>query len=263
MAGDPPLEFQPDDAAPPPQVFVRTFAVPPGAPWTQARAAQLEARHGAPLPLPDLMHRLRRQGGWTPGQAGQYAAFYIRRSDYRMPFETLVDVDGRAHRVSFGAKAQDLSRVRTLILAGVALAGLALLLAWAGLSALEARSDAANRLDALSHQVATRLRQGRQAEARSQTAAALARAQGQAAPAGAVIDDLDWLAHARAPESQILAVHWDHGLMAVESRGETPPVAGTDRELVRSAHPVRPGVWLWGIRRRGPANAQFDDGGRR
>lgn len=252
------LGFDPDasGAAPrpePPQVFVRTFVVPPGAPWVQGRAATLEVRHGAPLPLADLMHRVRRREGWRPGQAGRFAAFYIRRADYSMPFETIVDVDGDAFRIAFGANAQDFQRLRRLALAGLAAAVIAGLVASGGVAALNARADASGRLDTLSRQIDARLRQGRQIAAQADVMQALARAQGHTALSTQVLDDLDWLAHARTADAQILAVHWDHGLMVVESRGEASPVSASGREVVRAPRPARPGVWLWGVRQ--PASA--------
>src|SRR5688572_20809131 len=88
-------------AAAPPQVFVRTFSTPSGLPWEQARAARLDAEHGAPLPLRDLLHRVKRLSPWSPGAVGRYAVFYVRRRDYRGAFETTVDVDGQPVRVTF------------------------------------------------------------------------------------------------------------------------------------------------------------------
>jgi hypothetical protein len=66
-----------------------------------------------------------------------------------------------------------------------------------------------------------------------------------------VLADLQWLARARSPGARIVAIHWDHGLMALETRGgDAPPVATTEREVVRAPRQAQPGVWLWGIRRR-------------
>jgi hypothetical protein len=245
--GSPP-EAGPDDA--PPEVFLRTFVTPPGAPWTQARAAALEVRHGAPLPLGDLMHRVKRLEGWGPGRPARFAAFYIRRRDYRRPFETLVDVDGAPVRVAFGARAQHFGRLRSLALAGAAAALSVGLVASGTVAALNARAEVAGRLDTAARQIAVRLSQGRETAGRLETSRAIAQVQGHAGLPAEVLDDLEWLAHARTPEAQILAVHWDHGLLAVEARGEAAPVAATDREVVRAPRPLRAGVWLWGIRRR-------------
>ncbi len=259
------LDFDPgppqDVPTEPPQVFVRTFLVPPGAPWIQVRAASLEVRHGSPLPLADLMHRLKRREGWSPGQPGRFAAFYIRRSDYRSPFETVVDVDGEAFRVAFGANAPDLRRLRSLVVAGALMTVMLGLVALGVGTALTARADVDGRLDVLARQAAARAREGRQIQAQLQVGVALARAEGRAGLSSDVLDDLDWLSHARTAEVQILAVHWDHGLLAVESRGEATPIAATDRDVVRSPRPIKPGVWLWGVRRRS-VTAALPAGGR-
>jgi hypothetical protein len=248
----PPVLDAGDYVAPPapdaPQVFVRTFAVPPGMPWTQARAADLEVRHGAPLPLGDLMHRLKRREGWRPGQAGRFAAFYIRRSDFRAPFETTVDVDGETRRVAFGSKAQDLQRLRAVALGGAAAAVVLGLVVFGLTSALAARGDATGRLDSLAGRAEAQLRQADRIKAQTDVTRALGRAQGRAGLATDVLDDLDWLARGKAADAQILAVHWDHGLMAVESRGETTPVVATDRQVVRAPHAQTRGLALWGIR---------------
>jgi len=53
---------------------------------------------------------------------------------------------------------------------------------------------------------------------------------------------------ARTPDARIEALHWDHGLLAVEARGEYPPIAGSGPPPERSSKPVRPGVWLWGLK---------------
>ena len=78
-----------------PQVFARAIVTPPAPPWEQIRAANLEARHGAPLPLAELMHRVKRLSGWAPGRPGRFAVFYVRSKEFRSPFEAKVDVDGQ------------------------------------------------------------------------------------------------------------------------------------------------------------------------
>ena len=66
-------ERQISDTVEPPQVFVRVFQAPAGMPWEQGRAARLEARHGSPLPIADVMHQVKRLGAWSLGQPGRYA----------------------------------------------------------------------------------------------------------------------------------------------------------------------------------------------
>ena len=65
-------EAEPKAERPQPQVLVRVIVTPPGAPWEQARAAKLDAQHGAPLPISELIHQLRRLAPWAPGRPGRY-----------------------------------------------------------------------------------------------------------------------------------------------------------------------------------------------
>jgi hypothetical protein len=228
-------EDDPPKASAPPQVFVRTFGVPAGAPWVQSRAALLEARHGAPLPLTDLMHRLKRLESWRPSHPSRFAAFYIRRTDYRGPFETVVNVDGTSISVAFGGKKPSLTALRPALFAGLCAA---VVLALVGLTVsmtLSARQEAD-------------MRQAQQQQAQNAVSVAIDRARGQALRPAGVIEDLDWLARSRVADAQILAIHWDHGLLAIESRGEAPPLTASDRQLVRSPRHLRPGIWLWGMR---------------
>lgn len=232
-----------------PQVFVRTFAIPAGLPWDQGRAARLEARHGAPLPIVELNHRLKRMGGWAPGRAGQFAVFYVRKADVISAFETTVDVDGEPVRVAFGVSANRLPRLRALGV--IVAAGMAsvLLLGAAGVASLTARAQATQRLETLEATAAAKLRLARRAQAARDQSARLAKAQGQASEARDVLADLAWLAQAKTPDARIVAVHWDRGLIAIEARGPAAPVGTADRQVVRATRPVRPGVWLWGIAR--------------
>jgi hypothetical protein len=235
--------------APTPQVFVRTFATPPGLPWDQARAAQLDARHGAPLPISDLLHRVKRLDRWTPGRSGAFAVFYVRRRDFDRPFETTVDVDGQAVRVAFGMGAGQIKRARQvgltalIVIAAVAVVVTAVSRVW------QARSQNAEQLSTLEREAAARLSQAQKLDDHQHDDEALARLEGKSGLASDVAADLSWLAAAKTPDARIVAVHWDHGLLAVESRGEGAPVAAADRQVVKSQKPIRPGVWLWGIGR--------------
>src|SRR4051812_4519545 len=109
----PPERDEPAGAATP-QVFKRVIATPSGPPWRQVRAAQLEARHGAPLPIGELMFRLKRIAPWSLGQPGRFAAFYIRTREYRSAFEAIVDVEGTPVTVAFGASAKQGRQLQTL-----------------------------------------------------------------------------------------------------------------------------------------------------
>lgn len=242
-----PVDAEPAEAAAPPQVFTRTFNVPPGLPWDQSRAAALETRHGSPLPIHELLHRVRRLGRWAPGEPGRYAAFYVRRHDYAQPFETTLQVDGATLRVAFGSRGAQLQRLQPWLLGLAAAAGAAVLVGAPLWLAWTARSDAAARLERLETRLAARDRQARQLEAGRLQALAVSRASADLMTPADLLADLGWLARAKTPGARIVAVHWERGALAVEARGEAPPLAAFDRRLERSAQVLRPGVWLWGV----------------
>ncbi|HLZ77173.1 hypothetical protein [Phenylobacterium sp.] len=235
-----------------PMVFVRTIAVPAGLPWDQARAAQLEARHGAPLPIPEVMHRLRRLETWGPGRPGRYAVFYVRRRDYTGPFETVEEVDGQSVRVAFGGGARTssdtLPRLQRLVFLGLGAIALLLAVGYATGEVINTRNQAAQRLDLLEHNVAAKLRAGRRLEADHLRLLALTQSHPDAAIPQEVVDDIAWVAQAKAPDARIVALHWDRGLIAIEARGDTPPLTSGDRPITRGPHP-RPGLTLWGVGR--------------
>lgn len=251
----PPDEAQADEASHP-QVFVRVFSVPPGAPWEQARAANLEARHGAPLPVSDLMLRIQRLEAWRPGAMGRYGAFYIRSREYRGVFETSVEIEGRPHKVAFGRKAADGDRLRRLlVVGGMALATTITLTIGAGL-ALAARAERGTRLDALELQVEQRLRAAQVYQRQKDVAQELQGAIGPSVSLESVMQELAWVARSKAADGHILAVHWDKGLLAVEARGDVAPFSAADRLVERSEKPLTPGVWLWGVRPSGSSQAR-------
>lgn len=240
---------------PPPQVFVRALSTPPGLPWEQSRAATLDARHGAPLPIVDLLHQVRRLDRWGPGRPGRFAAFYVRAREFREAFETEVEVDGQAVKVRFGAPAADLGRLRTaggalavLVLSGLLL-GTGMMLAW------QARATVTTQLEAEEQLAASRLRMAEAQRERARSVREVSRLVGQGRPLDEVLADLSWVATSKGPEARVVGVHWERGLLAVEARGEAAPFLAADRALQRSPRPLRPGVWLWAVGRPGSAQA--------
>jgi hypothetical protein len=232
-----------------PHVFVRALSTPPGPPWEQARAARLDARHGAPLPLPELMHQVRRLDRWAPGQPGRYAAFYIRAREFREPFEASVDVDGRPVRVKFGASGPDLRRFQGMGAAVLAIALCGAILGTGITLALGARREAEARLAAAEQFAAARLKLAQAHRDRSNQARDLRALVGHARPLAEVLGDLTWVATSKTPEARLTGVHWERGLLAVEARGEQPPFLAVDRPIERSPKPLRAGVWLWAVGR--------------
>jgi hypothetical protein len=233
-----------------PQVFSRGFSVPAGAPWEQARAAQLEVRHGSPLPISELSWRLRRLGGWGPGRPGRYVVFYVRNREFAEPFETTVAVEGELHRVSFGSAGEQLRRARRMAVLGVLVGALVVALGAGLVAGLNARARAASQLETLERLADLKTRQAGKLQLRLAQERELQTAVGAAGTLDDVISDLTWASAAKAPDARIAAFHWDHGLLAVESRGEASPFLPSDRQVERVARPIRPGIWLWAARSR-------------
>lgn len=244
---------------PAPRVFVRTVPAPPGLPWDQARAADLEARMGAPLPLNGVAYQVRRLDGWAPGRPARFAAFYVRAAEIGERLSTTVEVDGAPVDVQFVSERERRRQARTLLTGAGVAGGLAVVLALALLCAVQARIQASARLDTLEQQADSRLRQAQKLAALKLQARALDAAGARGASLVQVLDDLAVVSAAKAPNAHIQAFHWDRGYMGVEVRGDAQPFAAIDRQVQRADKPVRPDVWLWGVAppagRRGPANA--------
>lgn len=249
------ISLAPDEDLPPPvgapdnpQVLVRVVSTPPGMPWEQTRAAQLEMRHGAPLPIADLMHKMVRLGRWRPGQPGRFAVFYIRAREFRGPFETLVDVEGTPTKVAFGAGVEQMRRARITGLAVLLLVVSGLIIGAGVAMALNARAQASTRLETAELTVANRLKAAQAIDRRRREGRLLRAAVGAGRPIDEVLADLAWASASKSPAARIDVVHWDHGLLAVEVRGEDAPFEALDRVQERSSRPIRRGVWLWGVK---------------
>jgi hypothetical protein len=253
LVGDePPPE---DEAAPSgddPKVFARSISAPPGAPWDQWRAARLEARVGAPLPLTDIVHQLRRLDPWRPGRPAKFAAFYVRASDVGTRLKSEALLDGRWLEVTFVSRAEreHLARRTTLVLLGAGLGALTLVAAL--VIALGARRDAEDRLASLEQMAAAKERLARTAELQRRESSALAAAGMRGRSLGDYLADLDWMAGAKASGARLQVVHWERGVAAVEARGVTAPFVAAGRIVTKVYKPLRPGVWLWAV---GPAGA--------
>jgi len=230
--------------APPPTVLTRTISVPPGPPWEQARAANLEARHGAPLPISELVFQIRRLDSWAPGRAVRYAVFYVRERELTARFSTIVEVDGRPLAVEFRPAGDRAEQVRLLTQGAVFVVVLISIVAGSVLVGHQVRAAADVRLEAAERLAATRLRQAKVVQKQLDEQRRLEIAVGSSDPVTQVLADLTWASAQRAPEARLAAVHWEHGLLAVETRSEVAPFV--DANGLRAAGRIRPGVWLWG-----------------
>jgi len=228
----------------PPKVFTRVIAIPPGPPWRQSKMADLEARQSAPLPLSEVAYRLKRLNAWDGG-AARFAAFYVRSATFTESFIAEAQVDGEAVKMRMAHPAEE--RRRTARLGTLALASsVVIILLAAGLTMATAqRARLSETLDTAERQASSRLRQAQAIQRRTREAALLETASAQDTTIDAVIADINWVGANRAPDARIQAFHWQAGALAVEAQGQNPPIEGADRPLLRSAKPIRPGVWAW------------------
>jgi hypothetical protein len=239
------IEEDPVEVAAPPKPFVKVVSTPPGLPWDQTRAAELEARVGAPLPLDKVVYRVKRLEPWQPGHAARFAAVYFRGEELGGRLDATVEIDGRTLSLNFLSRQEGGRRARMLAIAAAA-AGVTTFLAVAGIGmALTTRAQATAQLEALEQLVAKR---SREVEVR-RSLKAQAKALDQEGLAGRslsdFLNDLAWASEAKAPGARIQAFHWDRGYLAVEARGDAAPFVETARRVERYEKPIKPGRWLW------------------
>ncbi len=238
------------DQANAPQTFVRPVTTPAALPWEQSRAAGLEAALSMPSAKGDLRYRLVRTKGWRPGQPGRFAAVYLKGAAPEISCTAEILVEGRALKIAFISDATRRRQIKEQAVALVAFAGPAALFILALSGSIAVRSDRELRLQALEAKAAraelfTKRLAKERAEARLFSHSGLADHTLKEAQA-----DLSWLARNRNLAAHVQAIHWEGGLMTITARGDTPPLRSSERELRRSAKPLQPGLWLWGV---GPA----------
>jgi hypothetical protein len=239
-----------DEGAPPaeaPKVFVRVIPTPPGMPWDQTRAAALEARQGAPLPLIEVAYQVRRLAPWAPGEPGRHAAFYVRAQEVGEALETIQNVDGRSVTVRFVSFAEQRRQGRRLVRVAVGAAIGAALVLGVVILVGGARDRASDRLDATEQLASVKLHQASSLEKLKRQARVLDAAHVRGHGLDDFLRDLSWAASAKAAQARIEGLHWQDGYTAVEVRGEDSPFERLDRTVEKSPKPARPGVWLWGV----------------
>jgi hypothetical protein len=237
-----------------PQVFTRVIATPPGPPWRQSRMAMLEARQSAPLPIAEVAYRLRRLGLWD-SRAGRFAAFYVRASDFTESFTSDVQVDGETFSLRMTHPSDERRQSRLAAIIGASASVLLVVLTAAILNASSQRAQLSQSLDTAERQASSRLRAAQGLHRRWSQATTLQAVSREDFSVSRVIADLNWVSANRTAGTRIEAFHWERGVLAVESAGAAPPVEAWDRPLIRSARPVRPGVWAWAALAAKPANS--------
>ena len=234
-----------------PKVFVRTILVPAGLPWEQGQGADLEARNGSPLPIADVVYRIKRLEGWRPGAPGRFAAFYVLAKEINGQLEAAAQVDGKSIGVTFVSAAEDGRRAKLLGAVGIVVAAISFGLVLSVGLALTRRAETATGLEIAEQKAQVKFKGARAKERLRAQDRALADWPEKGARLSEVLADIAWVSSARDPAVRIEALHWDQGYIAVEARGMNPPLLLTgDRTLERSAKPIRKGVWLWGLETR-------------
>ena len=229
------------------RVFVRVIATRAGAPWDQSRQAGLEARLGAPARLADVIYRVKRLEPWRPAQAARFAAVYARAEDVRKGFRATPTIDGRVVPISFVPAAAHARRLRDLLILGLMVAGVAgAVLSLIGTVASR-RSQAEMLLSDTEQLASARLRLVREVQRMDADSRLLDQLDLRGQRLSNALAEIAWASTAKTPSAHIQALHWDHGLLAVEADGDNPPYDPHGRPMQRSRAPVRPGVWLWGL----------------
>jgi hypothetical protein len=239
------------------QVFVRTLSAPAGLPWDQSRAAALEARLGAPLPLGEVVYQLKRLEPWAPGKPARFAAFYVRAQAIGERLSAQPVVDGEPVPIEFLSRAAQRRRSQRFIILASAGGLLSAVLLGSTLTALSARSQAATELESAEQLAALKLNQAKAVQRLKDQSRLLDGAGLKGRSLEAFLSDLAWAASAKTPDAKILGMRWEHGLMAFEVKGDAPPFSRLDRPVRKGEHAGAGGITLWGV---GPAS---DTGGLR
>jgi hypothetical protein len=184
---------------------------------------------------------------WSPRRPGRHVAFYVRARDVGEGFETSVEVDGRAVKVRFLSPAKQARRARRseLFLAGAV--GACLIVVGAFATAITVRENAETRLASLEQIGTAKLRAAKAYDRLKVQTRALDAAGVRSSRLSNYLSDLAWATAAKAPSAHIDALHWQHGYMGLEVRGDTAPFGASDRTVIKSDRPIRPGLWLYGV----------------
>jgi hypothetical protein len=223
--------------------FVRDVITPPAPPWRQRQVAELEARLGAPIASGGLTYRIARLESWKLGRQGRFKVVYTRAGPSSGASGLQASASATA---SIGAAAFEDERTRLLIAIGVALVSLTLF-GIAISSALGRRTDVAASLFSLDGALGRAEHRAAELAELDRRAVALDRVGGTDRSVERLLGDLDWLAGHRRPDVAIMSVHWLRGISAIETASSASPFLDPDRQIQRASHPIRPGVWLWGV----------------
>lgn len=217
-----------------PRLFTRVIVIPPGAPWTQLRAAKLEVEHGAPLPLGELVSSLRRIGPWRPQSVARFAIAYLRREQAGGHQKVAALIDGAPFEFVFRPAGLAALKRPELLVAGLALlavVGLSL----AGAKATRVKSDNEAMLARLELNAKAAERKMRRQGQLERDAAIVKRSGMDRGTFADVAADLAWLGQNRTSSAVVRSVSWKPAGLIVMADGADPPVSDRERQIERLA----------------------------
>lgn len=226
----------------PPPSFVRAIQTPPGLPWDQHRAAELEARAGSPVTDPMIRITIRRLTPWRPRKVGRFEAKYERPAPVVIqPFErnpTRSDLpswlrgdDGQLAKWIPGAAvagAVGLSLMAALILGEMRQAETA-----TAAAAMEARLT---ELEISVVQSEAALRNQALVESAGLTGRSLE----------TFLEDLGWASRTLAPEAEVSQLGWEEAGLTISTSGSENPFGASDRAVERSGA-ASTGATIWRV----------------
>ena len=243
-----PTEPTERSASPAQVTFERLVLTPAALPWRQRQVADLEAKHGSPLPLAQIVYRLRRLDPWKFGQPSRYAVVYARVAKGRATLRASKPAATNAATLLRDVGAAALLRPGLIALA-VLLVSLSLVF-MAATTAWGRREDTAGVLTDMERQVTVSTRSAASLALRKRQARILEAVGASTRSPKQLLEDLAWVTQHRRSDVPVTAFHWEHGVSAIEVPTAQSPFADVDRSIERAAKPLRSGAWLWGVGRK-------------
>lgn len=213
----------------PPSVFTRSIETPPGLPWDQRRAAELEARAGSPVTDPMVQITVARQAPWRPNRPGRFQATYARpMPKVIQPFQS-APRDRWLPDLLFDEHGQLIYWAPSVGAAVFALAALLAVSVFAG----RAASQADAMLAAAEAQLVG-LAGEETGAARAVRAAEIVEAAGlTGSEIDRLIADLAWASRSRSSDAAIRELVWRGGQMVVVTDTDETPFTSEDRIIER------------------------------
>ena len=233
--------------------FKRLVTTPAAWPWRQRQMAELDARHGSPLPADQVAFQLSRLEPWRAGRPGQFAVVYTRatagRAGARQSQGALADL--MTAILPSRRTSSDLTATGPWLV-GVAYLAATLLFAFALSTAWQRRTDTVDDLDQLQRRIQLAERRAAETAAAKRQAGELLALGVQDHSSSHVLADMAWVSQHLTPDTPVQAFHWRQGVAAVEVAGPGAPFTAGDRRVQRASKPLRTGGWLWGVEPQGP-----------